>query len=279
MTDLSPESNPFGKHKAELPDADKPNLETDRPENGDALLQTIEGGIDDARARSSDVTEHTARAIARAIANALGDNGRALDEFARTGSGSNATLNEEYLEVYNDPTTPGQVRTWIDWFGTYLVQRENTGSGRQFMNEHLSPKLARLLVRTEVTVGGEQFTVHLPASYGEADITDLAETLKELSLDEDPGLQAFLSLPDVNAMSGNIMESFHEAFAGTYRNTEAALRALSPLEEWESDLAEWVIEQGVEHRALQWNLDPLVQRLRDVYDLVQWRGVFHAFIK
>ena len=147
------------------------------------------------------------------------------------------------------------------------------------MNEHLSPKLDHLLVRTEVTVGGEQFTVHLPASYGKADITDLAETLKELSLDEDPALQAFLSLPDVNAMSGDIMESFHEAFAGTYRNTEAALRALSPLEEWESDLAEWAIEQGVEHGALQWNLDPLVQRLRDVYDLVRWRGVLHAFIK
>ncbi|HEY5320220.1 MAG TPA: hypothetical protein VIJ76_05015, partial [Galbitalea sp.] len=122
-------------------------------------------------------------------------------------------------------------------------------------------------------------TVHLPANYHGADVSGLAETLTELSLNEDPALQAFLSLPDVNAMNGDIMESFHEAFAGTYRDAEAALRALSPLEEWESDLAKWVIEHGVEHGALQWKLEPILARLRDVYDLVEWKGTIHAFNK
>ena len=64
MTDLSPETNPLGKHKAELPDPDNPNLEAQKPENGDALVDTIQGGIDDARERRGDITEHTARAVA-----------------------------------------------------------------------------------------------------------------------------------------------------------------------------------------------------------------------
>lgn len=73
--------------------------------------------------------------------------------------------------------------------------------------------------------------------------------------------------------------SFHEAFAGTYENEEAALRALSPLEDWETSLADWCIDQGVEPEALDWNYEPLIGRLRDLYDLVEREGRIHAFIK
>ena len=225
-----------------------------------------------------EIDDMTARLIAHVLGRALGRES-ALADFGRIGEGNYETLRDEYLTLYGDPSTPSMIREWIDWLGTYLVQRENTGSERRFMNEHLPPKLDQLLVRTEVIVGGQQFTVYVPGNYGGTDVTDLAETLTELSLDEDPALQAFLSLPDVNAMSGDTMESFHEVFAGTYRDAEAALRALSPLEEWESDLAEWVIEHGVEHGVLQWNLEPILAQLREVYDLVEWKGTIHAFNK
>jgi hypothetical protein len=76
-----------------------------RAKNSEALLETIEVGIDDARNRRDDITEHRARAITPAIANTLGDNGRTLGEFTRTGSGSYAGLSDEFLDVHNDPTT------------------------------------------------------------------------------------------------------------------------------------------------------------------------------
>ncbi len=254
------------------PDAERLNRTADR------FGQWIFEGITAAYEGHREIDDMTARLIAHVLGRSLGRES-ALAGFGRTGEGNYETLRDEYLPLYTDPTTPEEIRSWIDWLGTYLVQREALGSGRQFMNEHLPPKLTQVLVRTEITVGDEQFTTHVPANYSGAEVTNLAETLTELSLNEDPALQAFLSLPDVNAMSGDIMESFHEAFAGTFHDAEAALRSLSPLEEWESDLAEWVIEHGIDPNAVQWNLDPLIMQLRDAYDLVEWKGTIHAFNK
>ncbi len=39
-----------------------------------------------------------------------------------------------------------------------------TGSGRTYQNEHLPPKLDRLLVRTTLTTSGRPVTAHVPAS-------------------------------------------------------------------------------------------------------------------
>ena len=147
------------------------------------------------------------------------------------------------------------------------------------MNEHLPPKLDQLLVRTSVRVGDERFIVNIPASWDSGEEDGLIELLHDLQLHQDPALQAFLALPDVSAETPDLMESFHEAFAGTYENEEAALRALSPLEDWETSLADWCIDHGVDFDALDWNFAPLMDRLRDLYDLVEQEGRIHAFIK
>ncbi len=167
----------------------------------------------------------------------------------------------------------------IDWLGTYLVQREGTGSGRRFMNEHLPPKLDQLLVRSDVRVGGHRFTVNIPANWHSGDVDGLIQTLSEVQLAEDSALQAFLTLPDVSVGTDNIMASFHEAFAGTFSIDEHALRALSPLEDWEASLADWCIDNGIEAEALDWNYAPLMARLRDIYDIVEKEGVLHAFVR
>ena len=195
------------------------------------------------------------------------------------------------LDLYGDERADAVTKEMIDWLGTYLVQRENTGSGRRFMNEHLPPKLDQLLVRTSVRVGDGRFIVNVPASWhsGHKDLhgvrvimsheDELVELLTTLQLDQDEALQAFLALPDVSVGTDDIMESFHEAFAGTYQTEEAALRALSPLEDWETSLADWCIDHGLELEALEWNCEPLMARLRDVYDVVEGKGVLHVFNK
>lgn len=238
--------------------------------------QMIADGIATARAEQSEIDQGTARCIAHVLGRSLGRES-ALADFGRTGEGQYLALRDDYLTLYSDERADAVTKELIDWLGTYLVQRENTGSGRRFMNEHLPPKLDRLLVRTGITIGGNRFVVNIPASWDSGQVDRLIETLTELQLPDDRALQAFLSLPDVSAGTENIGESFREAFAGTFESEEEALRALSPLEDWENSLADWCIDHGIDFETLEWNYAPLMERLRTIYDLVEEGGRIHAF--
>jgi len=244
----------------------------------DRFLDRIADGLARAITEHDEIDEPTARCIAHVLGRAYGRSS-ALADFGRTGEGQYLSLRDEYLDLYGDEQADPIIKEMIDWFGTYLVKRENTGTGRRFMNEHQPPKLDQLLVRTSVRIGDGRFIVNVPASWHSGHEDELIELLTTLQLDQDEALQAFLSLPDVSAGTDDIMESFHEAFAGTYGSEEAMLRALSPLEDWENSLADWCIDNGVEPEALDWNYEPLMARLRDIYDVVEGREVLHAFVK
>lgn len=240
--------------------------------------QRISEGISMALAAHTEIDDNTARCIAHVLGRAYGRES-ALADFGRTAEGNYVTLRDEYLHLYGSEQAGPGTKELIDWFGTYLLQRENTGSGRQFMNEHQPPQLKQLLVRTSVRVGDDRHVINVPADWDSSEMDGLIETLTLLQLSEDTGLQAFLSLPDVSAGVDDIMESFHEAFAGTYGDEVEALRALSPLEDWENELADWCIDRGVDFEVLEWNYEPLIERLRLIYDLVEKRGHIYAFVK
>ena len=243
-----------------------------------SFMERIANGIARATTEHTEIDDRTARCIAHVLGRAYGRDSY-LAEFGRTGEGNYLAIRDEYLYLYNDKRGDTVTEEWIDWFGTYLVQREQTGSGRRFMNEHLPPKLNQLLVRTRVRISGNHYVVQIPATWDSGEIDGLIEMLTKLHLAEDPALQAFLSLPDVSVSTGDIMHSFHEAFAGAFPDAEAALRALSPYGEWEQELTDWCIDRGIEAETLEWNLAPLLERLADLYDLVERNGTTHAFIK
>lgn len=238
----------------------------------------IAEGLREAMDEHREIDDLTARTIAHALGRGYGRASH-LADFGRTGEGRYEQLRDEYLELYKSDRIDAPTKELIDWLGTYLVDREIAGTGRRFVNEHLPPKLDRLLVPCTLTVRGELVRAHVPADHTSEEIAELAESLAELDVDRDDALQAFLTLPDVNAAAGNVMESFHEMHAGTFTGIEHALRALSPLAEWEDDLAEWAIDHGIEPEALEFNLEPLAARLRDIYDLVEWKERLHAFVK
>lgn len=278
MTDHSPETNPPGKHKAELPDPDNPNLEAEKPENGEALVEAIEGGIDDARKRRGDITEHTARAIARAIANAFGDEGHALDEFARTGSGSRTFLSEEYLDVYNDPITPTRVRAWIDWLGTYLVMRDFPDTSRQYMGSGPDPDLSRLLIPEWRKLGDDRELIYVPATKTGDDVQELAAELVVLIEKHGESLRAFLRLPDVDASSPNLIESFEQTFCGTYLDMEDVVLNVTEMSDWETELQQWAMERGIAG-AVYIDRAAVEEQTREVYDIVELEGRCHVFYR
>lgn len=238
--------------------------------------QSIWSGIEQARADSADIDLNTARCIAHVLGRAWGRNS-ALADFGRTGDGEYFSLRDEYLEIYHDERADAATTEMVDWFGTYLVQREGTGSGRTFMNEHLPPRLDQLLVRTNLRVGGERFVVSVPASWHGGHEDELIEHLTSMQLSENKALQAYLSLPDVSAATPNLLETFQKTFVGTFETDEQALRALSPLEDWETSLADWCIENGVDFESLEWQYAPLMERLRGVFDIVESEGQLYAF--
>jgi hypothetical protein len=278
MTDLSPETNPLGKHKADMPDTDSPNLEADKPENGEALLDTIENGIEAARQRRDDITEHTARAIARALANALGYNGRDLGEFARTAAGSYAALSEELLQLRIDPATPPQVLAWIDWLGTYLVMRDFPDTSRQFMGSGPDPDLSRVLIPEWPTLGDNRQLIYVPATKAGDDIHELAAHLATLVDEHGDTLRAFLRLRDVDASSPNLIESFEQTFCGTFLDMDDVILNVTEMSDWETELQQWAMERGIAG-AIYIDRAAIEEQTCEVYDIVEQEGRFHVFYR
>lgn len=248
------------------------------PDNEPSLPERIEAGIAAALEQEREVYLDTARAIAKALSPAIGEDS-VLARFAGTGQGNYLALREEYLPLYSEPTTPAEVQRWINWLGTFLVQRENTGSGRRFMNEHLEPTLDRVLVRTVLQSQAGPVTVHLPATLNAREIIALTARLEALDELFGTSFKAFLTLPDVNAADPNLLESYHQTYVGSFRTVEEALHALTPLADWETELGNWATDHGLGSETVRIDLDAIEVTMREMYDLVERNGLLHAFNK
>lgn len=242
------------------------------------FFDRVADGIAHAMAQRTEINDGTAHCIAHVLGRAYG-RGSYLADFGRTGEGNYLSLRDEYLNLYGDERADAITKEWIDWLGTYLVQRENVGSGRRFMNEHQPPKLEQLLVRSSVRIGGQEFVVNIPASWDSGETDGLIETLTDLRLPEDDALQAFLSLPDVSAGSDDIMESFHESFVQSYPFIEDAVRDLAELDSLELAIDEATASHALPDSAVQIDYSLIEEHLREAYDLVEWKGYVHVFNK
>lgn len=244
----------------------------------DKYQSWIVEGITAAQAEQREIDLMTARLIAHALGRALGRTS-ALADFGRTGEGAYEALRDEYLPLYADPSTPPMIREWIDWFGTYLVQRENTGSSRRFMNQHQPPSLDRLLVETAVAVEDSFRLLHLPASTSLESEREIAARLHAMPESRERAFWAFLSLPDVDASSSTLTQSYQDNYVGEFESIEKALYGLVELEEWETDLRRFAAERGLLAEAVSIDLDVIENQTREVYDLIELDGTIYAFIK
>lgn len=242
------------------------------------FIDRIAEGVGQAMLGSTEIDDGTARCIAHVLGRAYGRES-ALADFGRTGEGQYLSLRDEYLNLYGDERADAVTKEWIDWFGTYLVTRENTGTGRRFMNEHLPPKLDQLLVRTSIPVGDERYDVNVPADWHSGNEDDLIELLTTLQLPEDEALQAFLSLPDVSVGTDDIMESFHESFVRTYTDLVEAVRDLSDVDSLELALYEATESRLLPDNTVQIEYSVVEDHVLEAYNLVEWKGRVHVFTK
>lgn len=274
MTEHEPHLRPEKQPKAEHSEPDWQRLDVVRAR----WFDRVADGIAEAMATHSDINLGTARAIAHVLGRSYARDS-ALADFARTGEGEYLTLRDEYLDLYDDAQADAITKEWIDWLGTFLVERENLGSGRRFMNEHQPPKLEQLLVATGVDVGDWYFTIHVPASLNSEQIEGLRDELVNLRLDEDEALQAFLSLPDVDANTPMLMESFHESFVGRFSSPEDVVHWVCEIEDWDTEGREYAAERGLLVDGLTPNYPQLLDKLSGLYDLVGWKGYTYVFYK
>lgn len=238
----------------------------------------IAEGIQFARDSRREITPEIARCIGHVLGRAFGRDSE-LAEYGRTGEGTSITLCDEYLTLYNSPDTHPAVKEWIDWFGTHLIAAEGRADTHWARNEYLPPKLDRTLVATALHIEDDTFDAYVPATLDTDAIDALTEDLRNLSIPQDPALQAFLRLPDVDASTPMLMESFHENFVGEYASVEDAGHELCEL-----DGLEEVIEEALEGRnlpdsAVTIDYGLIHEHILEAYDLVEWKGRVYVFNK
>ncbi|MGO2140784.1 MAG: hypothetical protein ACTH30_10240 [Leucobacter sp.] len=238
----------------------------------------ITSGIAYADEHHTGVNQETADHIAHVLGRSLGSES-ALAHYAMTHEGEYAHLRDEYLTIFQDPAAPAWAAQLVDHFGTYLIYQTFPDATTSRRSASYPRKLSRLHVPTEITVDGLTTTVHVPASYGNDVIPELVETLSELRLAEDVGLQAFLSVPSVNALSGDIMEDFHNCYIGTWRNLEDAISELCLLTDREEEVADFASERHLFFDYLTPDYEALREELDESFALIEKGGQVYVFQK
>lgn len=238
----------------------------------------IEEGLTYALEHQSRIDEGTARHIAHVLGRSLSPDST-LSYFARTGSGTYTRLRDEYLSLHNDPAVTETTQELIDWLGDYLIRLDHPDAHTVTAEEIYPPRLDNILVPTAMTVGGINALVHIPGIYGTADIEDLKEELVNLRLPDDPGLQGFLALPDIDAMSGDIMEDFHQRHVGTWERIDDAITELCLLDDREEEIQDFAAERKLYYDYLTPDYEALQEELEESFSLVEKGGRAYVFSK
>lgn len=237
----------------------------------------IAEGLAQAAEQHTSIERGTARCIAHVLSRALGREST-LAAFARTGEGDYEELREEYLTLYHYANT-AWVTDLIDHFGVHLIRAAFPHAKTISALNADEAKLGRLLVPTAMEIGDMRVVVHIPGTYGATSITELSETLTELQIDKDPALRAFLSLPDVNAMSGDIMQDFDDNYIGPYRSIDDAIHKLSGVDDRIDEVNEYAEERCIVIDQLRPDYGALSEQVSSGFDVVEEAGIAYAFYK
>lgn len=237
----------------------------------------IAAGISTALKRRRDIENGTARCIAHVLGRALGRES-ALADYGRTGTGYYTELREEYLRLHNDEQVTESTQELIDWFGTHLIHHFYPSAETITHYEVYPPRLDNILVPTSIALGDGKFaTANVPGIYDDAEITDVTEALRELRIEEEPGFQAFLSLPDVNAAGGDIFDEYESSIVGQWPQMELALAELCELDSREDEVKDYAAERKLYFDYLTPDYEALREEVEEAFSLVEHDGDVYVF--
>lgn len=280
LTPSKPESLNIRRNPGEPYIAPEPaNLDWRRLEVASKRFSSRIGeGINHATEHHTLIDHETARCIAHTFGRAFGRQS-ALAEFGRTGEAAYEASRDEYLQLYRTAEAPAWLTAQVHWLGTYLIRAQHPESQTIGTNEPYPLVLEELLVPTAVTVGDLQMTLHVAGCNDTADIASLTDELQQLQLDEDPGLQAYLALPNVNALSGDIMGDFHNVLVGVFRDDEEALRTVCDLDEREREIEEFASQRNLYYDYLTPDWEAIREEAEEIVDLADREGRTYVFYK
>jgi len=240
--------------------------------------ELIATGISEAMAEKRNIDPGTARCIAHVLGRSLGRES-ALANFARTGECDYEALREEYLSLHNHEEVSASTQELIDWLGTHLIRQQHPDARSVTYVEAYPPRLDNILVPTGVKVGDRYLHVNVPGIYGKKGIEELTETLAELAVDKDAALRAYLSLPDTNAMSGDIMQDFHDCYLGVFATVTEAIHELAEIDERERDVFAYAEDRQLVIEQMSPDYEALRNEVTDAFDLVEEVGRVYVFHK
>lgn len=259
-------------HEPEIePSRIRPRDGADRESQGDREYLIVHG-IESARHEKRDIDPMTARMIAHLLSPS---DDSALAALARNGYGRNRDLRAEYLPIYEDPTTTGSVLEAIDWLGAHLVNKENLEPSRT-QRPPGAPTLRNLLWQTEVQGDGPPLHVNVRADIPNERIDQLADRLQPKLDQHGTAFRAFLLLPDVEATSDDLEESYLDSFQGEFAERDQLIRAFTEIDEFAAQLRE-IRERYLGGEFVQVDMDGLWVQLNEVWDIVLIEDRYFVF--
>ncbi|MEP9385219.1 hypothetical protein [Nocardioides sp. KR10-350] len=204
-----------------------------------ALRETVEEAIEAAKRHGGEISNIGARAIARYLADYLGDQGTALHHFAVTANADFGPMSDELARVFSDRSLSVEAAEWANWLGTYIVRRAEELRGPSPANS--------------ITGQYRQETL---------------DAIRELG----PAFAAFLRLPDIT--EDNARDLFHESYVTSFADPSQLIAdTIESL-----DLEQALADSDVDYFA-SIDPAKVLRLAREAYDVVAYQGRFYLFNK
>jgi hypothetical protein len=260
--------NPPGKHLAER----LPSVEADDGVIADEMQRALE--------RNQPIGKAGAMAIARHLVHRYGAATHpALQQYVTTGYTPNSVVRGEYLALIANDDVTADDKELAAWLGDSIIDAE-TYVDNPRPRIPGAPNLSQILWSTTIGDTKDEFDLWVRAGITEEGIAELPQRLHPYVSRYGMAFKAFLSLPDVDAASENLEESFNETYVGSF-----PLDRTQVLEQT-TDYAEMV--EAVRKAAADYayqdavtvDIDTAWQLVAEnLYDLVEAYGQFHVFHK
>ncbi|MDJ1372663.1 hypothetical protein [Gulosibacter molinativorax] len=243
-----------------------------------AATSAINLDIEDAFQQQREVQRTTAHAIASILAQAIPNN-EALLKFSGNEPVRNHELRAEYLPIYTDPSTPPEVRTWIDWLGSNVIASENMRFTRTAHRNHaMPPQLKDINWVAEVKTTDNRFLLNVQADIPEDKLEDTAARADRLVTKHGAPFKAFLSLFNTDPTSPTLEDDYIAAYLGTFESRRAAMLHLTNLAQWEQEITRIEQEMGFPGIA-SIDFEPFWDVMSSKFDHVYDEKKFHMFTK